>query len=378
MATRVLAYSDSKVFGGAEAVFCDIVEGLRRRPGLDLAVAAPAANGDLIRRLRGSGGEQPLDVPAQALPLAAFDLHNPLRLRAVRKVVSDVDPDVLLVNLPSAEYGPTPLRLELPGVRGVGLLHVSGSPRDLGFHLGAARERLARRALSSLDVACVLSEGAAEFFRARWSGGETTVQRISLPRPRVERIARAEARRRLGLDEDRTWIGIAGRISLKQKGQETFARGAARPAGSAGTKSRPCFAVAGEGRDREALERLVGELGIADAFRFLGPVRPIDAFLGAIDAIAIPSRFEGLPLIALEAIEAGVPGIATAIDGIREVWPGDWLVAPDDPEALAAALARLLDMEDAVQRGMLETARQEMETMTAEDPAAAVAEILER
>ena len=56
----LLPYSDSKVFGGAEAVFCDIVAGLRRRPAFEVAAAAPASNDDLSARLRGPGGEEPL------------------------------------------------------------------------------------------------------------------------------------------------------------------------------------------------------------------------------------------------------------------------------------------------------------------------------
>ena len=367
MTTRVLAYSDSKVFGGAEAVFCDIVAGLRGRPGLDLVTAAPRANARLSTGLTDPEGQVPLDVPAQALPLAAFDLYNPLRLHRVKRAIGAVAADVLLVNLPSPEYGAAPLRLDLPVSRRVGLLHIHGSPRDLGFRLGFAREALARRALASLDLACVLSDSAAGFFRSRWDGGGTQLQRIALPRPRVERVSRSVARRRLGLAEESRWVGIAGRISIRQKGHDTFVAAASRLS-AANPDLR--FAVAGEGRDRRGLEDRVRDLGLAERFLFLGEVRPIDPFLAALDAIVIPSRFEGLPLIALEALTAGLPGVASDIDGLRDVWPAEWLTPAGNPEALAEAVSGLLGSPQDTRESILRAARTKMEAMTADDPAA--------
>ena len=373
MAMRVLAYSDSRVFGGAEAVFCDMVAGLRRRSSLDLVTAAPATNRRLAEELGGPEGEAQFDVPAQALPLAAFDLHNPRRLRAVQRALARARATVLLVNLPSAEYGPTPLRLDLPVERRVGVLHIVGSPRELDFRLGAPRERLARHALASLDAVCVLSETAAEAFRRQWDNGRATVQIVPLPRPHVEEIPRSQARRKLALDDDGIWIGIAGRISARQKGHDTFIEAAARVSESVrGVR----FAVAGDGRDRTRLERLAAARGVAGAIRFLGPVTPIDPFLAAIDAIAIPSRFEGLPLIALESLAAGVPGIASGIDGLRDVWPSEWLVPPGDAGALAEALRVLLQTPQEEREHTLESARRRMESMTTGDAAAALEGVL--
>jgi glycosyltransferase involved in cell wall biosynthesis len=108
----------------------------------------------------------------------------------------------------------------------------------------------------------------------------------------------------------------------------------------------------------------------------LGHVSPIDNFLGAIDALAIPSRFEGLPVIALEALAAGVPGIAADIDGIRDVWPAEWLCPPGDPGHLADGLGRLLNAGPDEIEGPLREGRARMAQLTSEDPAGALAGLL--
>jgi glycosyltransferase involved in cell wall biosynthesis len=76
-----------------------------------------------------------------------------------------------------------------------------------------------------------------------------------------------------------------------------------------------------------------------------GVRRDARAVIGAADMTLLPSRWEGLPLVALEALAAGTPIVATAVRGIRELLTDGenaLLVPPGDPEALAPAVRRLL------------------------------------
>lgn len=369
---RILAYSDSKVFSGAEMIFCEIARGLGRSPSLDLVGVAPAENARLAEALRGAVAGEVLDAPAQAIPLGALDLYNPLRRSRVRKTISEVNPDVLLVNLPSAEYGGLPLGLPRGRWRRIGLLHVPGSPRELGFRLGRMREALARRVLRGLDAVWLFFDAAVPEFEARWGGHGLELRRLPSPRPSTRLQPREEARRSLGLPDGEI-VGIAGRISFKQKGHDTFVEAAELLAAS-----RPGlrFAVAGDGRDRARLERVLSERGLRDRFFLLGSVEPIDSFLSAIDAIVIPSRFEGLPLIALEALAGGLPGVATRVDGLGEIWPAPWQIAPDDPRGLTEAVARVLEAPPALRARLLEQGRAAMERATSLDMGAAVEPLL--
>jgi glycosyltransferase involved in cell wall biosynthesis len=370
---RVLAYADSDLFSGAESVHCELVRGLEASAALEIECAAPRSNGPLARCLKQAIGRQPIDVPSQRPTAAAFDLYAPRRRSAVGRALARESWDVLLVNLPSAEYGPTPvLAKRQEGTRAVGLLHVPGSLSELGFRLGGLRERLARRAMSRFDSLCVVAESGRRTCERVWAGAEVPVHVVPLPRPRVERFPRGEARARLGLPAG-TVVGMAGRISFKQKGQETFVEAAARMLDADPDLH---FAVAGEGRDAPRLREAIARLGLGGRVSLLGQVAPIGAFLSAIDAIAIPSRFEGLPLIALEALTVGVPGVAAEIDGLRDVWPAPWLVAPGDPGALAAALRRVIEMPAEERARLIEEGRRQMNANTCDAPASVLESVI--
>jgi glycosyltransferase involved in cell wall biosynthesis len=102
------------------------------------------------------------------------------------------------------------------------------------------------------------------------------------------------------------------------------------------------------------------------------------AFLRSLDMVVIPSRYEGCPLVLLEAMALGKPIVAADIPGIRAVVgsEGALLVPPDDPVALANAIQLL--MPDAALRRLLadEARRIVADRFTLEQNVSAVAAVL--
>jgi glycosyltransferase involved in cell wall biosynthesis len=101
-----------------------------------------------------------------------------------------------------------------------------------------------------------------------------------------------------------------------------------------------------EGPERAALEDQARALGIADRVTFcdLQPREALFALMRSHCAVVVPSRTEGLGMVALEALALGRPVVASAVGGLVEVvadGPDGILVPPDDPAALADALGRL-------------------------------------
>jgi starch synthase (maltosyl-transferring) len=105
------------------------------------------------------------------------------------------------------------------------------------------------------------------------------------------------------------------------------------------------LAIAGRGRQKEPLQQLANELGIADRVHLLGHRDDVPDLQAAADVFVMPSLWEGLPLAILEAMFAGKPVVASAISGIPEaITSGEHglLVPAGDPGALSAALRELL------------------------------------
>jgi glycosyltransferase involved in cell wall biosynthesis len=144
-----------------------------------------------------------------------------------------------------------------------------------------------------------------------------------------------------------------------------------------GTHVQPTLLVLGEGPERPRLESLARELGV----RLLLPGRMPDvaAVLRRADVLVHPARWEGFGLAILEAMLCSLPVVATNVSSLPElVVPGETgeLVPPGDPEALRAALERVLaDPRDMGAKGY-ERARREfsVERMAAKTAALYAAE----
>jgi glycosyltransferase involved in cell wall biosynthesis len=119
------------------------------------------------------------------------------------------------------------------------------------------------------------------------------------------------------------------------------------------------IAVVGEGPRGESLRREARRRGLESRFLFLGERQDAASILSLFDIFVLPSLWEGLPFVLVEASTLAKPIVATAVDGTPEVIADGktgLLVPPGDPGALAEAVIRLLkDREEARRLG--ETAR---------------------
>jgi glycosyltransferase involved in cell wall biosynthesis len=103
--------------------------------------------------------------------------------------------------------------------------------------------------------------------------------------------------------------------------------------------------IVGEGSRREALEHQVAELGIGSRVIFTGRRDDVPAVTAALDVAVLPSYREAQGLTILEAMALSRPVVASNVGGIPEMVEDGLtglLVPPHDPEALAAAITRLL------------------------------------
>jgi glycosyltransferase involved in cell wall biosynthesis len=139
-------------------------------------------------------------------------------------------------------------------------------------------------------------------------------------------------------------------------GEFRFAKGVdnlldALAAISAGPRPAPRLLLVGQGPDEEALRARARSLGIEGGVDFRKPMAAREAFSLA-RAMIVPSRFESMPYVVIEAAGAGMPLISTDVGGIPEIFGPESgrLIRCDDVPALADAMTRMLRMDESERR----------------------------
>lgn len=148
---------------------------------------------------------------------------------------------------------------------------------------------------------------------------------------------RATLRAKFGFSSERA-VGTIGRVEFRQKGQDFLIRAVARHREEL---SGYRFAIAGDGPDLPAAERMIRAFGVGDLVRCLPwQDEPSDLY-AALDVLLIPSRYEGMPLVMLEAMARRLPVLAADVDGMADVLPGECRFRPGDAQDMADRLRAL-------------------------------------
>ena len=314
---RAAVVADGHGFGGAQVYARSLVTHAPERVVCDVVTTSEHAD-RLAPAVEARGGRVvvvPTTVRADAAP-------------ALRAALSRLAPDLVQVNL----VDPTSMvaALEAAGAVAptVATLHMRGdvAPADLPrvraayaglCHVVAVSREFARVARDVLGVQCLthVLNGVDPLPRVRPPAGEVPV------------------------------VVALGRLTA-QKGFDVLLE-AVRALVDDGVRLE--VVLAGEGRERAALERQADGLPVS----FAGFADDPRAVLARGHVFALPSRVEALPLVLVEAVSAGLPAVATDVGDVREAL-GEVavVVPPEDPQALGAGLRRLLhDPADRERRG---------------------------
>lgn len=338
---KILTILRSMKSGGAERHALQLMRGLRTR-GHECLYAGPMA-GWLGQQLRADGFDG-INLPL----LGLYDLPSLVRLAlyARRQRV-----DLLHGHLTRGAWY-TGLAARLAGLPNVATAHSDNA----GKHFGRADRIIA-------------VSGAVADFLGRQGYDPARIRMvhhgIADIAARLPADARQTTRHDLGLADDEPCLLMAARI-VPAKGHDTALHALARL-----RERRWTLLLAGDhhGDLGPQMQALARELGIAERVRFLGLREDVPALLAASDLLLAPSRREALSLTLLEASACALPIVASRVGGIGEVvedGASGALVAPDDPAALAAAIAPLL-ADPALRAAFGARARQRFEAGFTED-----------
>ena len=206
-----------------------------------------------------------------------------------------------------------------------------------------ARRRLLRAVegltIRAADLVLAVSSDLADNARRLGARDVRVVPALAPPLPAAAR-SRAEVRAELGVDDGRPLVVAIGRLH-PQKGYDVLFDAVARWEREGQLNPAPLVAIAGDG----PLETQLGERIMAERLPIvlLGRRSDVADLLGAADLCVLPSRWEGSPFTAQEALRAGTPLVSTRAGGIPElVGAGADLVPVGDAAALSDAVVRVL------------------------------------
>jgi glycosyltransferase involved in cell wall biosynthesis len=317
------------------------------RQVLGLAGALPADHETVFLSFSERGLCRPFLEQARQRGFESVELiENAPRLgRAAREVAGhllSVGADVLCCN----GYKPDVIGWRAARLAGVPVVAVSHgwTAATWKVRINEAIDRLVLRWMDR--VVCVSAAQAARVRRAGVNPERITVIRNAIHTEPFESFDPSyRAQMQTWFWQPRTrLIAAAGRLSPEKGFDQLIAAAALVAKQDAGAG----FVLFGEGPLRETLARQIDASGLAGKFVLAGFRGDVERFLPCCDVVVLSSWTEGLPVIVLEALAAGVPVVATTAGGTPEVVNHDvngYLVPPGNPAALAQRICEILSDE---------------------------------
>lgn len=344
---RVLQIIGALYFGGAEKVLASLALGVDRSR-FEMMVCCTRAFGPMSEAIEAAGIPLVLGGPQTRIQRYLGPLH-------LRKVIKRLQPDVIHTHaLPGAvDVGPLAWLRQTP--RWIHTFHYGNYPyADRRYML--AERVFVKRANLLVAVAEAQRQKLIEHHRLAPESIITLHNGVRdnpfIDTPGVGARKRAE----LGIAADTPVIGTIAVLS-EQKGVTWLLKAMTRVVRAV---PRARLVVVGGGALEQALKEEAQALGLGDSVLFTGWRNDVGELLLAFDIWTMSSLWEAMPLALIEAMSAGRPIVATDVgDNGLIVGRGEVarLVAPRDPEGLAAGLLDLLE-HPAEARALGEQARQ--------------------
>jgi glycosyltransferase involved in cell wall biosynthesis len=334
---KLICYDDNPDYGGHQVMACLAVEALANSKAWQPVFFSSPENVRLANRLkeiRLSTG----NLEIRATPFTTRKLQS-LRNRFAKKSISRLrrmlsaeNPDMILciqgeiedgslalcaaekMNTPCISYIPVPHRMALMGAK-----------------LGAVRDRLNAGLFKKPDGWITISESMKLLLEERGTTAPVAVVHNGIDMKRFAPREKTAARTTLGLPLNKTLLGTIGRIEFNQKQQKLLVQ-----TFSNAWKNNPAMhlVITGDGPDRGHLEALIDQLGLQKQITLLPWQEDSTLVYSALDLLIIPSRFEGVPLVMLEALACGTPVIGSARDGMKDLLPAAWTFETENSAAL--------------------------------------------
>ena len=216
-------------------------------------------------------------------------------------------------------------------------LSVSGKPVALRF-----REMVNGYLYRTPDRFITISESARGMLLERGARDVLVVPNTITSKPLLP-SDREKFREKHGIRTEQYLVGVIGRIDFRQKGQDFALEAISR------FRQQLCaykFLFVGDGPDTKKLEAMIMKTNLSEVAQVLPWDDDLGKLYAALDMLLIPSRFEGVPLVMLEAMFHKLPIIASNVDAMAEFLPQSWLFRFGDHQALFDRLKNITNVDN--------------------------------
>jgi glycosyltransferase involved in cell wall biosynthesis len=337
---KILFYDDSPVFGGHELMSIDYVSAAAES-GLDVYVMYNTGCTRFRQKLDEINESTVIHIiPTNNVsqsPQGFRTLLSPLRMIRLAREFSARKIDLVVILQGNIEWCTLGMAAaKLAGIKIVSYIPMAHSMTRLNARLGRVRDMVNSLYYRLPDKYITISEKQKDLIIEKGCDPELIDVVLNyLFRDRSPSCTKEEARRRLGLPQSFTLIGLVGRTDSHGKRQDFFIRAVAKAHDKLAGYH---FLIVGDGPDLPLLKEIVRQNGLGNMVSLSPWSNDVWTIYTALDALVIPSAYEGVPLVMLEAVNFGLPVIATNVDGMAEFLPEEWLFEKCDEERMISLL----------------------------------------
>jgi D-inositol-3-phosphate glycosyltransferase len=337
---RLCFYDDAPTFGGHELMVLRLLQHLAPQGQYEITLIASQRNVELARRIRDA-------VPQVKWVLTPYTSGRGQWLRSylslgpllqLRRLLKTQAPALLVVVQGGIALSSLAvLAGRLAGVRTLSYLPMAHDESMFAPSPWQAKVRhwFVQPFYGLPDGLVTIGQRMAADVRRRRRGDVQVVEN-GVP-PLVATPGSGEAlREALGVASGERLLLMIGRIEFWQKRHDLAVQALAlAQARCAHEGQRLHLLVVGSGPDEAALRQQVQASGLAEAVHWRPWQDDVGVFYAACDVLLLPSRYEGVPLVMLEAMQAGRRILASRVDGMADLLPTAWTFASGNAQALA-------------------------------------------
>lgn len=346
---HIVFYDDVYTFGGHQVTAVDAAKYLLENTNINLSFIFYQGNTRLHDRLinLNQGKRQinlytiPYSTPIQYQSLEIFTWIS--KINHLQKLIQGINPDIVVVVQGNVEISaPGLIAAKKAGIKTFSFIPMATiiSGKSLKDSI---RKNINKYIYSLPDKFITISISAKHKLHLCQPNLDIAVVRYGLDVNSLKIQDRKSARLYYGMSEDDYVLAIVGRIQFVHKAHDflvqTFSEYRQR-------FNNIKLYIVGDGPDEAALKQIVASNNMGDMVKFIPWGNDLSYLYSAIDMLVIPSWYEGLPIVMLEAMYYSIPIVASNVDGMAEVLPKEWLFQCGNNCDLVETILRVMQADN--------------------------------